>query len=336
MEETDKEKQISKIRTLKDDLAKAVKSGGVTTAKIAIKEQQRRMNMDNGPVKKSSDKLITVIVSFFFIFLSLGIFVVLRINPELSFFNKKEVVVNDPAPITLFENESNIEVSTTVGRGSVVSTFDNLFEEREGEKIKSFNFFNKNNLEESKPLSTEEFFRYIQSSPGTLERSIENITYGLDGGNPFLLLTIRDFETTFAGMLEWEKTMTRDLEPVFQNIREVVVETEILNPDYIEEATEEGEVDEEVIEEITEETPEDNIEPEVPKTIIQKETTNWRSFTYKDEIFFNKDARVLTNDLGERGIIYTFIDKNYLLIATDISTIKEMTELISSYYIANY
>ena len=344
MEEQSQKKEtsdskVSKIRTFKDDLANAVRSGGVTTAKIAIKEQQRRraLGIDSLGDKKKSPKIIIAIVSFVFLFLALGIFAVLTLNPSLSFLNSKDTEEAEQTIEPLFENVSQVEISTIAGKNTIFNLFDNLLDNKEPGELKSFEFYKKNIDGLGEQVTPDEFFRYIQARPDRLDRSIEKIIYGLDGENPFILMEIRSFETTFAGMIKWEETMTRDLEPVFHKIREINIETEIPNPEYVE--TDENEVEEseektldpnEEVETTEEET------VEIPKTIIEITQENWRGAKYYDEILFNKDARVLRKDTGEQGIIYTFIDENYVLISTEVSTIKTILEKVSEYYIANY
>lgn len=335
-QENKKEGSISKIRTFKDDLAQAVKGGGVSTAKIAIKEQQRRVSLGierNGD-KKSSKKALLVIVSFIFLLLALGIFAILTFDPSLSFLgiNNSEESVEIKEEVNLFENTQGVEINRIAGRTTVFEKFDQIYSSRQPDQLKTFEFYTKDPSGQLVPATSSEFFTYIQANPDRLDRSIDNIIYGLDGINPFMLIELNSFELAFSGMIQWEDTMTRDLEPVFHKIREITIEREIPNPEYIEtETTEEGERETE--EEVDNS---DDESEEIPQTIIETTKENWRSAKYYDQILFNKDTRVLKKDSGETGIMYTFLDDRYLLISTEISTINKIMGKISEYYIANY
>lgn len=53
-------------------------------------------------------------------------------------------------------------------------------------------------------------------APGSFTRGISEITFGsMDGTNPFILIKTADFDTSFAGMLQWEPVLSSDLSPLF-------------------------------------------------------------------------------------------------------------------------
>ncbi len=53
-------------------------------------------------------------------------------------------------------------------------------------------------------------------------------------------------------------------------------------------------------------------------------TTTDTSYAFEDETFANKDARVLKNDSGKTVFLYSFLDKDTLLITSNENTLKEM------------
>ena len=333
--------KTDKIRTFKNDLANAVKGGSVTTAKIAIKEQQRRRAMGIDGVegkKKRGSKIIIIIVSFFFLFASIGIFITLKIDPSLSFLSKTPLIAPETKKTELFNDVSKVKITQTASKSSVFEMFDGLEENKKAGELKTFEFYINDEEKGEIPATAEQFFKYIQASPERLDKSIEKIIYGLDGENPFVLLELRKFQTAFAGMFDWEKTMTRDLEPVFQKIRETTLEVEIQNLNYIPKESDDV-VDENEPEasntDLGEES-DDVVDENESEILIKRVPMNWRQEKYYDKILFNKDSRVLRKNNGDEGIIYTFIDDNYILISTEISTIKTILEEINKYYMANY
>jgi len=353
--------KTDKIRTFKNDLANAVKGGSVTTAKIAIKEQQRRRAMGIDGVegkKKRGSKIIIIIVSFFFLFASIGIFITLKIDPSLSFLSKTPLIAPETKKTELFNDVSKVKITQTASKSSVFEMFDGLEENKKAGELKTFEFYINDEEKGEIPATAEQFFKYIQASPERLDKSIEKIIYGLDGENPFVLLELRKFQTAFAGMFDWEKTMTRDLEPVFQKIRETTLEVEIQNLNYIPKESDDvvdenepeasntdlGEESDDVVDEnepeasntdLGEES-DDVVDENESEILIKRVPMNWRQEKYYDKILFNKDSRVLRKNNGDEGIIYTFIDDNYILISTEISTIKTILEEINKYYMANY
>lgn len=326
------DKKIHKIRTFKDDLANAVRSNGVSSAKIAIKEQQRRQKLEqeeeSSKVKPS--KIFTLIFSFLFIFISIGIFIVLKFNPELSFLNNKNTTTVTKEPVPMFELSTHVTINPSAGTPIMIEKFNELSKKGTPDKIQVFEFYTESG--EIKTIATtSEMFNYMSINQENLEWSIKKMTYGLDGSKPFLLIQMNDFENTFAGMFNWEKNrMINNLESVFPNIREKIIEEEIPNPDFI------PQPEEIISEETTVEDGEVVTEEEtIPETIIKRTKISWRDNNFVDEILYNKDTRILRNEEGDVGIVYTFIDNNYLLISTEITTIKNVMEIINKYYIAN-
>jgi len=330
-------KKIHKVRTFKDDLAHAVKQGGISSSRMAIKEQQRRIKMEQADLdsKPKASNFFMIVFSLVFVVVALGIFVVIKINPSLSFLNK-EKVVEEKVEVELFSNKTKVVIKPSINRNTMLSDFDSLFSEKEAGKLQAFEFYSQDG-EMTTPVTTSEMFNYLNISPEKLETSIKKMIYGLNGEKTFLLIEMRNFENTFSGIFNWEKgRMIANLESIFHNIREIVIEEEIPNPEYVEVVDEEEEeVGEPVVTE--EETIEENVieDVEVPKTITIERRINWRELEFVDEILFNKDSRVLRNESGEVGLVYTFIDNNYLLISSDIPTVKVVIDLIANYYIAN-
>ena len=334
------DKKLHKIRTFKDDLANAVRSNGVSSAKIAIKEQQRRQKLEQqmGGDKKKSSKVLALIFSFIFLFVALGIFVVLKVNPELSFLNKEKVVVqNEPTP--LFEKKTKVVINPGATRPIMVEEIDELSKKGSVGLVQIFDFYTKSG-EVEVPATPSEIFNYLHINQENLELSIEKISYGLDEDKPFLLLEINSFDNAFKSMFTWETNrMIDNLETIFPKIRErlieeaVPVDDVVVNTEEIDDAVVTEEVDEELI---TNTEDEDTGAEDAPEATVKTTKITWRDEVFVDEILYNKDSRVLRNDDGEVGFAYTFIDNKYLLISSDIRTINKMLELINKFYTENY
>lgn len=61
--------------------------------------------------------------------------------------------------------------------------------------------------------------RFTFRTPGSFTRSIKGLTFGSTGGTqPFIVLKVTDFNTAFAGMLQWETNLSSDLAPLFGDV----------------------------------------------------------------------------------------------------------------------
>ncbi|HVY73069.1 MAG TPA: hypothetical protein VG984_03425 [Candidatus Paceibacterota bacterium] len=141
------------------------------------------------------------------------------------------------------------------------------------------------------------------SLPGTFLRNIAPVyvlgvhTFGIN--QPLLLLKVDSYEQAYAGMLAWETTMHKDLSPLF---------------DY---------------------TPAPKIKP-VPTGPVSTTTaaTSTSSTTpvqtipvfvptnFTDKVVVNHDARILQNADGTIYFLWTFLDRNTLLITTNEDTVR--------------
>lgn len=69
---------------------------------------------------------------------------------------------------------------------------------------------------DERPASAQETLSVL--SPRTASsfvRSIREMTFGSISGEPFIILKTGSFDVAFAGMLQWEQTMSADLAPLF-------------------------------------------------------------------------------------------------------------------------
>lgn len=68
----------------------------------------------------------------------------------------------------------------------------------------------------TQPASADQVLQVLQPRmPGSFLRSIESIALGGIRAEPFVIIRSTSFDTAFAGMLEWERTVSPDLSPLF-------------------------------------------------------------------------------------------------------------------------
>jgi hypothetical protein len=68
----------------------------------------------------------------------------------------------------------------------------------------------------NRPASAEETLGVISPKiSGSFGRTIREIAFGGAAQDPFIIMKVNSFDIAFAGMLEWEQTMSSDLSPFF-------------------------------------------------------------------------------------------------------------------------
>jgi hypothetical protein len=145
-------------------------------------------------------------------------------------------------------------------------------------------------------LSTQEFIeRLAPRAPGRFVRALETTyTFGVhtrERPSPFLVAKVTFFENAFAGMLEWEATMRNDLAPLF-------------NP---------------------EETG-----PSLSRVAPVTTTEVIRRGVFHDQVIQNKDARVFLDQNDNIVLLYSFIDRETLILTTNIETFIEVHGRLTS------
>lgn len=138
-------------------------------------------------------------------------------------------------------------------------------------------------------ITTAEFFDLLDATPpATLIRALSSEpilgVYGFQGGQPFLLFDVSSFDHAFSGMLEWEENMLEDIGPLFG-----VSPRAILG--------ETGSTTAEILN---------------------------NTIRIKDVILRNKDARAAFDSEGNILFLYSFIDKQTLVLTTGEDTLRAL------------
>ncbi len=142
-------------------------------------------------------------------------------------------------------------------------------------------------------LNTTEILSILGPNvPDSLLRALDAEEYLLgihsyDGNQSFLILKTTSYEQAFSGMLEWEYGMKQDLYPLFFR------------------------------------TPRAHI----PQEGVASSSTSTPTFVqtgFIDRIVENHDARVIENSTKDILLLWTFLNRNTLVITTNGATLKEI------------
>lgn len=286
---------LKPLRTYKDDIIEAVRRKKASLVTIVAAEQRERAKKaplaPELPSHETARKFIVIIISVALIAAGASSVVFFYfLNTQNT--TPKELGIS---ALVFSESEKEFEIIDLVGDDLIKS----LYTEKENTSI-SLNtiqhlYITKETLLGKHLLDTKDFFEELQMQiPKPLLRSFESKfmlgIHAFDGNQPFFILKTKSFDNTFAGMLNWEETMSSDLTPLFGPF---------INKSLI--ALEEGRA--------------------IP-------TIGTAVFT--DTIIKSRDARVLLNAQGKIALLYSFIDKETVILTTNEHTFNEIVTRLSS------
>ncbi len=149
--------------------------------------------------------------------------------------------------------------------------------------------------------------------PDALLRSVDPNLYLLgihsfDGNQPFLILKADSYEGAYAGMLAWERDMRADLSPLFVRTPPVLIQNTPPPP------------------------------PVATSTATSTATTTPAPVVdappvrtgFVDRIVENHDARVIQNADGQILLLWTFVNRNVLVVTTNEATLREIISRLQS------
>jgi hypothetical protein len=142
------------------------------------------------------------------------------------------------------------------------------------------------------PLGAPRFFTLLAPHvPQDLSRTITGYLLGVhvyDGKEAFIIAKVDSYQTAYSGMLSWEPYIKQDLTPLFDH------------------------------------TPTLHIPKENLASSSADSTQQFSQIGFIDRIVENHDARVLQNKFGDIYLLWTFVDRNTLVITTNAATLREV------------
>lgn len=310
---------IKNLRTFQGDVAEAIQkqNASVVTIAVAEKKKKEREALINAgtntpspsqiiPVKKKREPLNPQLKKNILL-VSLSVLLIIAGAGSIFAFYK----IQKQTPPQLVENSTHTSIIgwskknqiTVIGRDR-----DALIEQVFNESQKS----SLNNGEilylelvssTTERIDTQTFLNAMKTQiPPSLARAFgPTFMFGIyQMGNspvPFLLIRLESFDRSYDGMLSWEKTMFEDIGPLFTSSILPVQETTSNNGS--------------------------------STTKILQFNTSYSSGFF-DETVRNKDVRVLENNRGETLLVYSFLDKETLLITSQSALLKELVDKLVS------
>lgn len=294
------EQKTENIRTFQSDISGAVKSDNISMIKIALAEKGRR-EQEGQYVEVSAKKISKtpfIVIGVVVLLVGLGVgFVYLYFNQAPLPTIEQTIAPKEPE---IIYSETQAVVNTD-GKAPAV-----LLGEIKAEGLAPFDLGTvKRTLlttgvgTSTRNITSDELFAILKTRiPAQLQRSINPYfvvgTYAFTPHDSFMILKINSYDNAYAGMLAWEPYMETDIGGMFI-----------------------GETRTQPI------TPIEGVNPIV-------NTTQSREAVFKDKVVQNKDARVLTAEDGSIKFMYTFIDKETLVLVSSENGLKEILFRLTS------
>jgi hypothetical protein len=322
--------KLSSLRTYQGDMAEFIKEKNESVFSITIKEKERKDEREKKeeeiPEQGTGDKKLTHLADES----AVGRGTSIKLNPQ-GLKKNLIIIVSSIVLIALgtlagfyvFKFLKTEPVATVVIEQGIIPynsavTLSGATDENFGQKLTEISPTSGVNVikisgNNGLPISSaQNFFNFLKISlPGALERNLKDeymvgIISQKEESYPFIVITVSDFGNAFSAMLDWETNMEKDL--AFLNAEKTPAAVSPVATTATTTAT----------------TTTANIPAPVATPIKQG------PFAWKDLIIKNKDARGLTNQKGQAEIVYTFLDKNTILITNDTAAIAEISAVYAS------
>jgi hypothetical protein len=209
-------------------VAGAIKDQKTSLVRMVLEEQKDRYRRETDESPRSRKNLSLIILSIIFFLATSGIIYYAFFQPS-----KESRLLAEINPIPLINTEGIQEIQTN-GKSS-----KNIAKEIQQEILGSkprldtikYLFFTEiistqtesGTIEKKNLVTTKQLFEKLGIAvPPILLRTIkDNFMFGYHTFNrnqPFLILKTDYYDNAFVGMLQWEKTMAHDLQPLFGTV----------------------------------------------------------------------------------------------------------------------
>jgi hypothetical protein len=206
---------IKSLRTYQGDVEEAISRNKYSDTTIFVAEQKRRTDHPEKTVEVKysprRDKLFIYLGGIFFI-LGLGaIAIVYYIR-----YTEKVVIEQQTKTLLSFSAEKDLMIAGET-RESLLEKIKN---EKENFNLPINSVLYLNTTDGKNPVSMEKILSLLgPSQPPSLSRSFDTDymigVYAFDTNEVFLILKVKDFASSYSGMLHWEKDMPKDLAKIF-------------------------------------------------------------------------------------------------------------------------
>lgn len=343
-------KDASTVRTLKDDVSQMVETNKISTAKIALAEQERRRR--EGYVEEEPKKSHTMTkISISVVLVVLGIAVILlsfkyNLVPQgvknfVGLGETKEEIIARESKITFsIDGKNSLEIKNEISN-KIRDIKDEPGKVIEFELLKTETIVEEEVEKEVEVnINTRDLFKILESTADDrLKRSMqEDFLFGIYTGfenTPFLILKTTDINLSFSEMYKWEEKMYYELKPILTLKNEVpeFIEIEVASSSLATStsATTTGTVTTEPTQ--TNNSTTTNATTSTSTPLMQKienPAPNFDPKSFEDLVLLNRDIRAIVDEAGEVILLYSFVDNENIVFTKDVEVFKELVQRITS------
>lgn len=286
------------IRTYESDVADALANKKTSVMTMAIAENQRRTGEEGISNKEPShmgQKIFTIILSIVLIATGLGGGYYLYLKSPLA--PQPPAITKQTIPSLVTPDSQKLLAVGALKDDQLIRTVSNALQGQDAANSYLYEFILTQTVGSTTMRITGPDFisRLNLSMPDTLVRSLTNGwmlgIYGAEDQKlPFVILKTDFFQNAFAGMLKWEPDMPDELATLL-NYREKALA----------------------------------VDPNSTSSIASYFTIRG---TFEDRTILNRDVREFKNERGELLVLYSFIDKDTLLITTSEAALMGLIDRI--------
>lgn len=322
---------LNRVSTYQDAVKEALRTQTVSSASLLMAEDRRRKTAEaaeaNESIKTPKNRwlLISTVILLVAGLATLS-FVIISRNNQTQTDTTRSITSTK-----FFESNETVELASANLARNTLSKLQQVLASPLGQNIIQQIIITKEvvadptsayTLTKPVPYTTDDFLALIKARVDTsFNRSVDQMfflgNHGLATNETFILFKINDFDTVFATMFAWEKSLPDDIMPIFPKVLGAVVEDETkintVSIDQPSSATTSTST-------VTQAT--GTTTPQLP----QRTTAG----LFSDEVVSNSDARVIKDVKRKVIFFYAFIDEEYLFIGTKPQTLTEVKKRIRS------
>ncbi len=332
---------IKNLRTYEEDIKDALDQGGVTTTQIVLAEQKKKQQAKPMPLSPTSNgeggnKMKMLGGVLILLIMAGGIFY--GVTKYVLPMKNKAPVSTRPTTVDFINVDKKVYIETK-GKifGEVLRavkeelTKNNTYNQEQIVEVNIVKTVSEKDAsgvtqEVRKKINSSDFFQLVDSrAPDTLIRAFDDKImiggYQKEKLQPFIIIRVSDQQQAFAGMIEWEQNILRDVQDFFINKLD---ENQIERPigSVATAINTSPAVAAQVSTTTTQSTSTTATSTIESEPIIPKPTYDAKKFV--DVVMLNKDIRAIKNSNNEVIFFYSFIDKENLLLATNIETLRKV------------
>lgn len=293
------------IRTYESDLADAIRSKNSSIITMAVAENEKK-NKEKSVSKKVEKKRAQVSKKSFFLFISL-ILIVSGLSGGYYLYLKSPLAIvpvvqkqPDIPSIITPDIQKTINIPS-LERERLIQFLSSQFKKIKETPDKIVEFIPTNGSSEER-ISGSSFIGALEFDiTDTLKRSLlDKWMIGTFSGYsteteesiPFIIFTTDFFQNAFAGMLKWESSMPDEMAELF-NYKDIA----------------------------------NTVDPNSTSTTRISSFYNIKG-SFKDKVIMNRDVREFINEDDRVLLLYTFLDKDTLLITTSEEVVPALIKRI--------